>query len=55
MLEADDTGTLIIPAELLGYPEPNTRYIVEQTKTNFRRMAKAMERISSSNEPGLED
>ena len=30
MLEADDTGTLIIPAELLGYPEPNTRFVVEQ-------------------------
>ena len=30
MLEADDTGMLIIPAELLGYPEPNTRFVVER-------------------------
>ena len=30
MLEADDTGMLTIPAELLGYPEPNTRFVVER-------------------------
>ena len=30
MLEADETGMLTIPAELLGYPEPNARFVVEQ-------------------------
>ena len=30
MLEADETGMLIIPAELLGYPKPNTRFVVER-------------------------
>lgn len=30
MLEADASGTLIIPAELLGYPEPHMRYVVER-------------------------
>ncbi len=30
MLEADETGMLTIPAELLGYPEPNTRFVVER-------------------------
>ena len=29
MREADATGTLNIPAALLGYPEPKTRFAVE--------------------------
>ena len=28
--EADAIGTLSIPAELLGYPEPKTRFAVER-------------------------
>ena len=30
MLEADAAGTLVIPAEILGYPEPKTRFVVER-------------------------
>ena len=35
ILEADDAGMLVIPAELLGYPEPNTRFAVERVGEKF--------------------
>jgi|GEM_PF-1874131 len=30
VLETDDAGMLVVPAALLGHPEPFTRFVVEQ-------------------------
>ncbi len=35
ILEADDLGMLVIPAELLGHPEPFTRFVVERVGTKI--------------------
>lgn len=35
ILEADDSGMLVIPAELLGHPEPFTRFVVERVGTKI--------------------
>ena len=42
VVETDDAGRLVIPAELLGHPEPFTKFVVERVDTKIFIVPEAM-------------
>lgn len=54
VLEADDLGMLVIPADLLGHPEPFTRFLVERIGTKVFIVPEAVSAQESDQEAAFD-